>query len=67
MNMEEQLKHGKMVILKQSDMLKCRFAIMMPEHYRQDGTCKCNDPEHRKMMIRDWEYTEKDFKGIELV
>lgn len=48
---------------KQSDMLKCPFAIMVPEHYRPDGSCKCNDPEHRAMMIQDWEYTEADFIG----
>lgn len=48
-------------VLKQSDMLKCPFAIMAMEHYRDDGTCKCNDAEHRAMMIREWEYTEQDF------
>lgn len=48
--------------MKQSDMLKCPFAIMMPEHYRPDGTCKCNDPIHRNIvMIPQWEYTEQDF------
>ena len=53
-----------MRFLKQEDMLKCRFAIMMPEHYRADGSCKCNDEQHRKMMIAEWEYTEEDFKDI---
>jgi hypothetical protein len=23
---------------------------MVPEHYWEDGTCKCNAPEHRKMI-----------------
>lgn len=59
----QQLQHGKISYMKQSDMLKCPFAIMVPEHYRPDGSCKCNDPEHRAMMIQDWEYTEADFIG----
>lgn len=37
--------------MKQSDILKCPFAIMMPEHYNSDGSCKCSDPDHRAMMI----------------
>ena len=52
--------------MKQSDMLKCRFAIMVPEHYRADGTCKCNDAKHRQHMIAEWEYSESDFDGIAL-
>ncbi len=48
-------------IIKQSDITACPHVIMMPEHYRDDGSCKCDDPEHRAMMIREWEYTEEDF------
>ena len=56
----------KIVLMKQADILKCKFAIIMPEHYRSDGSCMCDDPDYRKMMIREWEYTEEDFKGIPL-
>lgn len=52
--------------LKQSDMLKCPFAIMVPEHYRDDGTCKCDDPTHRAMMIKEWGYKSSQFKNIPL-
>ncbi len=49
-------------MIKQSDIGKCPFVIFDPSHYRDDGTCKCNDPEHREMMKREWEYTDDDFK-----
>lgn len=62
----EELKSGKIRRIKQSDMRKCPFFIMMMEHYRDDGSCKCDDAEHRKYMIKNWEYTEKDFKDIPL-
>lgn len=52
--------------LRQSDMLKCKFAIMVPEHYREDGTCMCDDLEHRKMMIKEWGYKSSQFRGIPL-
>lgn len=52
--------------MKQSDLLKCPFAIMVPEHYREDGTCKCDDAAHREFMIAKWEYTPESFEGIPL-
>jgi hypothetical protein len=60
------LKSATVVVLKQSDIRRCRFTIMLPEHYRQDGTCKCDDAAHRAMMISEWEYSEADFAGIPL-
>ncbi len=59
-------KAVKYRMIKQSDILKCPFAILMPEHYREDGSCKCDDPEERKKMIAEWGYKTKDFKGIPL-
>jgi hypothetical protein len=53
--------------LSRKDIGKCKFVIFNPDHYREDGSCKCNDREHRAMMIREWEYAEEDFEGIQLV
>jgi len=52
--------------IKQSDLRKCPFSILVMEHYRADGTCKCNDAEHRKLMVREWGYKAKNFAGIPL-
>lgn len=53
-------------ILKQSDMLKCPHVIMHPTHYRDDGSCKCDDAVERAKMIREWGYKRKDFAAIPL-
>ncbi len=53
--------------IKQSDIGKCPHVIMISEHYREDGSCKCNDPDHRKMMIKKWGYSKKSFVGIPLL
>lgn len=45
---------------------RCKFFIFVPEHYRKDGSCRCDDPAHRKMMIADWEYCPADFDDIPL-
>jgi hypothetical protein len=52
--------------ISREDIGKCKFFILSPDHYRDDGSCKCNDREHRAMMIRDWGYTEEHFEGIPL-
>ena len=59
---------GTVTLHKQADMLKCPFAIMMPEHYRNDGKCLCTNKKHREnVMVAEWEYTEEDFKNIPLL
>lgn len=52
--------------IKHSDLRRCPFAILVPEHYRDDGSCKCDDADHRKMMIAEWEYSEESFANIPL-
>ena len=47
--------------IPQSTFANCPFFIMVPEHYREDGTCKCNDPEYRKMMMKEWGYRKSSF------
>ena len=48
-------------LIKQSDISRCPHVIMVPSHYRDDGSCKCDDPEEQAMMIREWGYSEEDF------
>ena len=45
-------------MIKQSDIGRCPHTIMVPEHYRDDGTCRCNDPE--ATVMKEWGYTWKD-------
>jgi len=52
---------------KESNFANCRFTIMVPEHYREDGSCLCNNKEHRKHMIAKLGYSQRDFAGIPLV
>ncbi|MFA5409978.1 MAG: hypothetical protein WC343_14490 [Bacilli bacterium] len=54
-------------LIKQSDIGKCKFFILTPEHYRPDGSCKCSNAEHRAMMVKQWGYTKRQFKSIPLV
>ena len=48
-------------LINLSDIDKCPFLIMLPEHFREDGSCKCNDEAHQKMMIKEWGYKKSDF------
>lgn len=63
----EALKTAVVTTLKQADMLKCPFAIIALEHYRPDGTCKCDDREHRVHMRKEWGYKNTDFERAGIV
>ena len=39
----------------QADIAACPAFILVAEHYRADGSCRCDDPEHVEM--RAWGYT----------
>ena len=47
--------------LTQSTVKSCPHFILMPEHYRDDGSCKCDDPEEQAIMIREWGYHKHHF------
>lgn len=40
--------------IKRSDVAACPHLIIVPEHYRQSGVCRCTDPDHTEMA--DWGY-----------
>jgi hypothetical protein len=52
--------------LSKDSIAKCRHFIFAAEHYRDDGSCKCDDAAHREFMKREWEYSDADFEGIAL-
>ena len=40
--------------IKQSDIARCPHFIFVSEHYRDDGTCRCNDKS--ATVMREWGY-----------
>jgi hypothetical protein len=46
--------------MKHGDLRKCPFVIFVPEHYREDGSCKCDDPTHQSKMVAEWGYDLAD-------
>ena len=53
-------------LIKQSDIGKCPHFILVPEHYRENGSCKCDDLEEQSMMIKEWGYRKRDFRKLDL-
>jgi len=51
------LPDGQLVgvrMIRQADIQRCPHLIMAPEHYRENGTCRCDDRWHSEM--REWGY-----------
>lgn len=44
--------------LHQSAIAACPHVIMVAEHYRDDESCRCDDPTHVEMA--EWGYTWSD-------
>lgn len=40
--------------IDQADIARCPHAIFVPNHYRADGSCKCNDP--NETVMKEWGY-----------
>ena len=52
------MKERETVTTKTTTTMKvmdCPHLILVPEHYREDGTCRCDDHEHQ--IMADWGYT----------
>lgn len=51
----ERLRNATIRVMRQSDLLRCPHCILVPDHYRPDGSCYCNDQNHVEMS--EWGYT----------
>ncbi len=47
--------------MSQADISACPYVIFTPQHYRADGTCRCDDPTHSEM--KKWGYSWNDADG----
>jgi hypothetical protein len=43
------LRDAPIHVLSQDIIFKCPHYIVVPDHYRADNTCRCNDPSHTEM------------------
>lgn len=59
---ENDLKDAPVRHMDTDEMRKCPHIIIMPVHYRMDGTCRCNDPTHTEMRV--WGYEWKDDRWV---
>jgi hypothetical protein len=62
---EQSMGIVNVVNMKQSDIMKCPHLIMVPEHYRRDGSCRCDDPNHEVMATWGyvWRYDDRTRGG----
>jgi hypothetical protein len=44
--------------IPQASIAACPHYIMAPEHYRDDNTCRCDDPTHTEM--KEWGYNWRE-------
>lgn len=49
---------GKVQIITSEQLDSCDYTIFIPSHYRDDGTCRCDDPNDPDMA--GWGYVWSD-------
>jgi hypothetical protein len=50
--------HSDGTVTDVRDIAACPHYILVAGHYRDDGTCRCNDPGHSEMI--EWGYRWRD-------
>lgn len=58
----QDLNAAKIYTMRQADIARCPHCIMVPDHYRADGSCKCNDP--RETVMQEWGYRWNNQQGV---
>lgn len=53
--------YEKQGTIDQAAFLRCPHVIIAFEHYRPDGSCKCDDLTEQARMIAEWGYSPADF------
>lgn len=48
--------------IAQSDIARCPHYIFVADHYREDGSCKCDDP--NETVMREWGYHWSEKAGV---
>lgn len=57
--MDEEGKVTTIKIIQTADIMRCPKAILVPEHYRDDGSCRCNTPICDVEECRERKYREE--------
>lgn len=58
---KEQRAEGRLYYLKQSDVHKCPHYIMHPDHYRDNGSCRCDDLSNKDMIFYGYVWDGKSW------
>ena len=58
---KEQRAEGRLYYLKQSDVHKCPHYIMHPDHYRDNGSCRCDDLSNKDMIAYGYVWDGKSW------
>lgn len=51
-------------VIKQADIEKCPRFILVPEHYKKDGSCYCFDPDERARVLAERQCRRVKYEGV---
>jgi hypothetical protein len=51
-------------VIKQSDIAKCPRFMLVPEHYKANGTCLCKDPDEIARILAERQIRRVKYENI---
>ena len=51
-------------MIKQAQIIKCPRSILVPEHYKKDGSCYCFDPDERARVLAERQIRRVKYEGV---
>lgn len=52
------------MVLKYANIMRCPRSIMVPEHYKADGTCLCKDPDEIARILAERQIRRMKYENI---
>lgn len=46
-------------VIHHADIARCPHLILVPDHYREDGTCRCDDPDAPSMATGGYVWSDE--------
>jgi len=62
--LDEEGRWKALGFISKSTIQKCPHLILLPEHYRDDDTCRCDDYEHKEMHEWGYQWDEEQKRWV---
>jgi len=60
------MSKAEVKVMQVKDIQRCPFLILVPRHYRDDGSCRCDDRLHTEMAQWGYRWSKQKQRWVSL-